>query len=446
MPTLNRNVTGSIYIADQKADDYLLLNRESGSWVVSNYAGVLSLGIGEAAINGLPAPLLSLLQSTKKKPPVNQVKPLVLVYKLTDTCNYRCSYCYDRTVSQPKDNARRNATIRKLLDRTLPERPVMLLFHGGEPLLEFEEIRNLVLSYKQFTPDRLMFSVQTNLSLLNQAKLDFLHEHRFGICVSLDGHTPELNMLRSRGVQPDPYQLLKNKIHDLQGLRADRLGLLMTVGKHNVHELTNSLLAFQEDGFKSVSLSFMQNIGPSAQCASPEELISSLISVTRAIIDKKIDTLACMTLVQWIMRIGYGRTGFVCIESPCGAGHSVATVFANGDIGPCDSVYSDKFFHNDVDHYIRGLESDPYLIKLRTRDILSLQPCSNCDVRPHCNGTCAGAAMLEAGDIQSVDTHQCAFQYGLIRELLWILCEPEAGPKLLRYCLQHLKDKKKYEY
>jgi len=324
----------------------------------------------------------------------------------------------------------------------------MLLCHGGEPLLEFEEIQDLVLAYKHFTPDRLFITLQTNLSLLDQPKLDFIQEHRIGICISVDGHTSELNKLRMTGARSDPYQLLRNKIRDLQGLRTDRLGLLMTVGKHNVNELTDSLLAFQDDGFISVSFSFMQNSGSDEYRASPEELVASLVSVTRAIAEKKINSLACMTLIQWVMRIVHGQSGFVCLGSPCGAGHSVAAVLADGDIGPCDSVYSNDFFHGDVDQYLRGLESDPHLMALRERNIRNLHPCSACDIRPYCNGTCPGSAVLEHGSegIQSVDSHQCAFQYGLIRELLWILCEPGTGLQLFRYCKRHMREKKKHAY
>jgi len=70
MPSLNQHVTGPVYIADQKEDDYLLINGESGVWAVSDFTGVLNLCIGEeAAPATLPPPLQSLLQSPGKTPP-----------------------------------------------------------------------------------------------------------------------------------------------------------------------------------------------------------------------------------------------------------------------------------------------------------------------------------------------------------------------------------------
>jgi radical SAM protein with 4Fe4S-binding SPASM domain len=255
-----------------------------------------------------------------------------------------------------------------------------------------------------------------------------------------------LNSLRMVDQRPNPYDLLRKKMRDLQGLRADGLGLLMTVGKHNIGRLTESLLAFQQEGFRSVSFSFMQEVGPFASCATPKDLTAGVMAVVRAIAERKLEALGCMTLIQWIIRLTRGHSGFVCLGSPCGAGRSVATVLSDGDIGPCDSIYSDRFFHRDVDHYMKALDDDPYLQGLRERSVRKMQPCSECDVQAHCNGTCPGSAVLATGGIQSVDPHECAFHYGLIRELLWTLCDPQAGPQLMKYCERHIATRKEYGF
>jgi radical SAM protein with 4Fe4S-binding SPASM domain len=229
-------------------------------------------------------------------------------------------------------------------------------------------------------------------------------------------------------------------------LRADGLGLLVTVGKHNASRLTESLIAFQDEGFRSVSFSFMQNVGSYAGCATPEDLTAAVRSITGAIVEGKIEALGCMTLIQWIIRMTRGRSGFVCLGSPCGAGRSVAVVLADGDVGPCDSIYSNQFFHPDVDQYIEALTGDPSLRKLQERSVRRLRPCSECDVQAHCNGTCPGSAVLATGDVESVDPHECAFHYSMIRELLWTLCDPQAGPRLLNYCKRHVEARKAYGF
>jgi uncharacterized protein len=445
MPSLNWKVRDPVFVADQREEEYLLINRETGNWAVSDLAGVYVLSMDGGGAE-LPPALRRLFEVSAAPAPPVEPEPLVIVYKLTDKCNYRCSYCYDRSVARPKNSGRRTAAIREMLDRSLAERPVRLLFHGGEPLLEFAEIRDLVLAYTQFPPSRLSYSMQTNLSQLDQSKLDFLLEHKIGISVSLDGHDSELNILRMIDQRPNPYDLLRKKMKDLRGLRPDGLGLLVTVGKHNVARLTESLLAFQAEGFRSVSFSFMQDVGPSAACATSEDLTAAMLAVTRAIADKKIEALGCMTLIQWIVRLTHGHSSFVCLGSPCGAGRSVAVVLADGDIGPCDSIYSDRFFHRDVEQYLKGLNDDPHLRALQERSVRKLKPCSECDVQAHCNGTCPGSAVLATGGIESVDPHECAFQYGMIRELLWTLCDSQVGAQLLNYCERHINARRTYGF
>jgi uncharacterized protein len=447
MPTLDWNVRSQVYVADRREEEYLLVNRESGNWAVSDLAGVYVLAMdGDDGGAGLPSGLRELFEPRPAPMVSIEPEPLIVVYKLTDKCNYRCSYCYDRSVARPKNPERRSAAIRAMLDRHLPLRPVRLLFHGGEPLLEFAEIRDLVLDYREYTPKQLSYSLQTNLSQLDQRKLDFLLEHKIGISVSLDGHDAGLNSLRMIGDRPNPYDLLRKKMRELQGLRADNLGLLMTVGKHNAARLTESLIAFQEEGFRSVSFSFMQDVGAFAGCATPGALTAAMAAVTQAIVERKIEAIGCMTLIQWVRRLTRGHSGFVCLGSPCGAGTSVATVLADGDVGPCDSIYSDRFFHRDVDHYIEALDHDADLLALRQRSVRKLDPCSKCDVQAHCNGTCPGSAVLATGGIQSVDPHECAFHYGTIRDLLWTLCDPQAGPQLLKYCERHVAARKEYGF
>lgn len=450
MPTLEWRVSGDVYVADRRGLDYLLVHRGTGAWAVSNFAGVAQMEIpGE--LPNLPRELQQLLRDAPEGRPVPpsqnpDLQPLILIYKLTDKCNYRCTYCYDRSIARPRDPERRSNAVREFLARTLPVRPVMLLFHGGEPLLEFKEIRQLVLDLQDYSPEQLLYSLQTNLSLMDQEKMDFLVEHRFGLSVSLDGHTLDMNRLRSVQGRPDPYELLKKKLGTLKGLRADRMGLLLTVGTHNVDQLTEALIAFQADGFKSVSFSFMQEVEPGTECATPQALAEAMVGIAHAIVDGRIESLACMTLVQWVMRIAYGRSGYVCLGSPCGAGSTVATVLANGDIGPCDSIYSNAFYRDSVDKYFEALANDSLFQQLRSRSVRTMEPCSSCDVQSHCNGTCPGSANLTEGGIHTVDPHECAFHYQWIREVLWLLCDPEAGPRLMAYCHRHLAEKKAYGF
>ncbi|MDQ1352688.1 MAG: uncharacterized protein QG657_2994 [Acidobacteriota bacterium] len=122
--------------------------------------------------------------------------------EVTDACNLDCAYCgygkfyqdYDR-----RENKFMNPTmaktlidyIVKLADSPLNyshQRDISIGFYGGEPLLNFPFIREMVDYVGQLNPrhNYFTFSMTTN-SLLLEKYMDFLVEHKFNLLISLDG-------------------------------------------------------------------------------------------------------------------------------------------------------------------------------------------------------------------------------------------------------------------
>ncbi|MGW4381413.1 radical SAM protein [Kitasatospora sp. NPDC004531] len=365
---------------------------------------------------------------------------LFVIYKLTDACNFRCVYCYDRSFARPKESAKRNASVRAVLDEALATRSgrIHVLCHGGEPLQEFDEIRALVEEYSAYGPERVQFTVQTNGSLLTEEIVAFLNSHGVGLSVSVDGVDREANALRIVGGRPEPYALLRQRIDEIEGLSADRLGLLVTVGSHNVATLPKALVRAQQDGFRSLSLSFMQEVGPGARGAGPQQLVRMLAAVVRDIVAGELNDLAVWTLIEWVHQVTARQAELTCMTSPCGAGRSVVTVLPSGEVGPCDSIFDLGYYAPDPAAYSAQLASpQTRLGALVRRPRHPVEPCRSCDVGAHCNGTCPGSAILQSGDPLVPAGEECAFHYAWIIELMWALSDPDLGPGLLRYCAAH---------
>jgi len=107
---------------------------------------------------------------------------------LTATCNLRCTYCFqDR--KQPQ--RMRWETLRAAVDLLLGSRwdDLALWFGGGEPLLEFPNVRRAVEYAESACPARrsLHFGLSTNGLLLGDGCADFLAAHRVSTQISFDG-------------------------------------------------------------------------------------------------------------------------------------------------------------------------------------------------------------------------------------------------------------------
>ncbi len=122
----------------------------------------------------------------------------LLTFEITQNCNLRCKYCvYNGHYINERKFSPLNMdseTAKKGLDYLFPfirerkKKTFFLGFYGGEPLLNIDTIKKIVAYGKKlFTGWNLGFNMTTNLTLLDEAILDFLIENNFLLLVSLDG-------------------------------------------------------------------------------------------------------------------------------------------------------------------------------------------------------------------------------------------------------------------
>ena len=130
-------------------------------------------------------------------PRIDTIDGLVLI--LTPQCNLRCSYCYQNAKSQQSMSWE---TARGAVDVLLRSRRnhVQLDFWGGEPLLEYDLIRRLVVhveSHKRPDMD-VIYGISSNGVLIDDAVIQFLDAFGFNVQISFDG-VPAAQESRGRG-------------------------------------------------------------------------------------------------------------------------------------------------------------------------------------------------------------------------------------------------------
>lgn len=117
-----------------------------------------------------------------------------MALQVTQSCNLRCKYCvYSGNYENRKhSNLRMNrATAYKAIDffieHSANTEKLHLGFYGGEPLLEFELIKDCVGYIRGIVNKEVIFNITTNCVLLDEDKIDFLYQNDFRLTISLDG-------------------------------------------------------------------------------------------------------------------------------------------------------------------------------------------------------------------------------------------------------------------
>ncbi len=127
---------------------------------------------------------------------------------ITADCNYRCSYCYQRKEALFLDRPTAFRAAEFFFPFLTPGCDVV--FYGGEPLLGFDLMRDVVRRLRDFSArsgKEVAFSVSTNGSLIDGEVLDFLEENGFTVLLSFDGFAQDLG--RKKGTFRPTVALLE---------------------------------------------------------------------------------------------------------------------------------------------------------------------------------------------------------------------------------------------
>jgi sulfatase maturation enzyme AslB (radical SAM superfamily) len=174
---------------------------------------------------------------------------------LTAGCNLRCSYCYQ---NDKKARRMKWETLRASADLVLASgRPeVSLLFVGGEPLLEFDLIRQAVeyVEARRQPGRRIRYELITNGVLVRDEHIDFFVDHDFEVQLSFDGIAPAQD-LRGRGT----FEVLDRLLHRLRreqpAFFTERVTVAMTLTVASISYFADSVEYFLESGVQDLAVS-----------------------------------------------------------------------------------------------------------------------------------------------------------------------------------------------
>lgn len=142
--------------------------------------------------DGIPSPILKMIdedKNWKSTVELNESDSLNrLVINVSDYCNMACTYCYAHQgdYNSPLPKVITEQTVRDVARFFQNTKIHTVQFFGGEPLVNFDGIRQLVHVLSPHKETR--FTLVTNGTLLDEEKMNFFNEHHFQITVSVDGN------------------------------------------------------------------------------------------------------------------------------------------------------------------------------------------------------------------------------------------------------------------
>ncbi|MBP9715622.1 MAG: radical SAM protein [Candidatus Pacebacteria bacterium] len=201
---------------------------------------------------------------------INRLNDPKILYLMTaQHCNIKCDYCPIPEIAKNKGNnllSKENAIMGLELwfnhiKSTNYTGPLWLIFYGGEPLLNFTVIKEVV-DYLQEKKQRVIFPninimIATNGLLINEEIMFFFKKYNFFVSIGIDGFTPETNSKRLNSAENDTSFNLISKIKTMSDMGIT-IGASVSITEDNLNEIKNFSTKLNEIGVTDFGFNFLK--------------------------------------------------------------------------------------------------------------------------------------------------------------------------------------------
>jgi len=250
------------YFVSNIVGEGMLLNRQQLERLVS-----LDLSPGDGlyerafekllvAVKGQLSQLQLLAMRLRSRMEFLQQPTALHIFVVTLRCEHSCPYCQvsRRSVDRDRFDMSHDTATRALrIALAAPAPTIKIEFQGGEPLLNFPRIQQIVEAARRDAPHekKLEFVIASNLALLTDEVMDFCRANSILLSTPLDGPADLHNRNRPRP-GGNSHQLAVEGIGRAQtALGPDRIGALMTTTEASLdraEDIVDEYLRLDLDG------------------------------------------------------------------------------------------------------------------------------------------------------------------------------------------------------
>lgn len=349
----------------------------------------------------------------KNRNPV--VKALCL--HVAHDCNLKCKYCFAQEGEYHGKRSLMSARVGKkaidfLINSSGKRKNLEVDFFGGEPLMNFEVVREIV-NYarqkeKQYNKT-FRFTITTNGILLNDEVQKFINENMHNVVLSLDGRKEINDMMRPKAGTQGSYDSIVPKFIKLANSRNQTDYYVRGTYTRNNLDFSNDVLHMADLGFKQISVE---------PVVADENEDYSLREEDLPLLFEQYEILASEMLKRQKEGRGFNFFHFMidlsqgpCVVkrlSGCGSGSEYLAVTPEGDLYPCHQfVGIEEFKMGTVD---TGITENKMRELFQNCNVYSKEDCKNCWAKFYCSGGCAANAYQFHKDINKPYEIGCKLQ------------------------------------
>ena len=352
------------------------------------------------------------IAGTLKQKTAGVVKALCL--HIAHTCNLNCSYCFASQGKYHGDRAVMSYEVGKqaldfLVAHSGTRRNLEVDFFGGEPLMNFQVVKDLVAyarSIEKEAGKNFRFTLTTNGLLIDDDVIDFANRECSNVVLSLDGRKEIHDRYRVDYAGNGSWEKIVPKFQKLVQSRGGQNYYMRGTFTHANPDFLEDIKVMLDLGFRELSMEPVVAAEGDASALTEEDLpvvMEQYEKLAELMIQKRKEG-DPFTFYHYMIDL----TGGPCIYkriSGCGSGTEYMAVTPWGDLYPCHQfVGEEKFRLGDI---WKGVENTAVQDDFMACNVYAREECRTCWARLYCSGGCAANAYHATGSVRGVYEYGC---------------------------------------
>ena len=340
------------------------------------------------------------------------VKALCL--HVAHTCNLNCSYCFASQGKYHGDRAIMSLEVGKraldfLIENSGSRRNLEVDFFGGEPLMNFQMIKDLVAYAREIEKKHgknFRFTLTTNGVLVDDDVIEFANKEMSNVVLSLDGRKEVHDRFRVDYSGKGSYDKIVPKFQKFVSARQGKNYYMRGTFTHHNPDFLNDVKQMLDLGFTELSMEpvVCAPSDPSALTESDIEIVLKQYEDLARLMLERQKQGKPFTFYHYMLDLSDGPCIYKRI-SGCGSGTEYMAVTPWGDLYPCHQfVGEEKFKLGDI---YKGVDNTAVQEEFASCNVYSHKECKDCWARLYCSGGCAANAYHAQGSIKGIYESGC---------------------------------------
>lgn len=340
------------------------------------------------------------------------VKALCL--HIAHTCNLNCSYCFASQGKYHGERALMSFDVGKraldfLVENSGTRRNLEVDFFGGEPLMNFDVVKQLVQYARSIEKEKgknFRFTLTTNGVLVDDDVIDFANREMSNVVLSLDGRKEVHDRYRVDYAGNGSWEKIVPKFQKFVEARNGKNYYMRGTFTHANPDFLEDIKTMLDLGFSELSMEPVVAAAddPAALTEEDKDIVMKQYEELAKLMVERDKNGKPFTFYHYMIDLKGGPCIYKRI-SGCGSGTEYMAVTPWGDLYPCHQFVGDERFR--LGDIWKGVQNTGVQNEFASCNVYAREECRSCWARLYCSGGCAANAYHSTGSVNGVYKYGC---------------------------------------